>query len=37
MKIKCDVINDLLPLYVDDVLSDASREMEEEHIKVWGS
>jgi predicted anti-sigma-YlaC factor YlaD len=33
MKIKCDVINDLLPLYVDDVLSDASRELVNEHIK----
>lgn len=33
MRIKCDVINDLLPLYVDDVLSDASRELVDEHIK----
>lgn len=37
MKIKCDVINDLLPLYVDDVLSDASRELVDEHIKECGS
>lgn len=37
MKIKCDVINDLLPLYVDNVLSDASRELVEEHIKECGS
>ena len=43
MKIKCEVINDLLPLYVDDVLSKESRELVEEHIcecgnckkKVW--
>lgn len=33
MRNKCDVINDLLPLYVDDVLSGASRELVEEHIK----
>lgn len=33
MRIKCDVINDLLPLYVDDVLSDASRELVDEHIQ----
>ncbi len=32
MKIKCEVINDLLPLYVDDVLSKESRELVEEHI-----
>lgn len=33
MKVKCAVINDLLPLYVDDVLSQESRELVEEHIK----
>ncbi len=33
MKVKCAVINDLLPLYVDDVLSKESRELVEEHIK----
>lgn len=32
MKIKCEVINDLLPLYVDDVLSEASKELVDEHI-----
>ena len=32
MKVKCAVINDLLPLYVDDVLSKESRELVEEHI-----
>ena len=33
MKVKCAVINDLLPLYVDDVLSKESRELVEEHIR----
>ena len=33
MKVKCAVINDLLPLYVDDVLSKESRELIEEHIR----
>lgn len=33
MEVKCAVINDLLPLYVDDVLSKESRELVEEHIK----
>lgn len=32
MDIKCDVINDLLPLYVDEVISEASRELVENHI-----
>ena len=32
MKIKCEVIQDLLPLYVDDVLSDESRKLVEEHL-----
>ena len=31
--IKCDVIQDLLPLYVDDVASKGSRTMVDEHIK----
>ena len=33
MKIKCDVIRDLLPLYVDDVLSEESRKLVEEHLQ----
>ena len=33
MKTDCDVIRDLLPLYADDVCSDASRQLVEEHLK----
>ena len=33
MKINCEVIRDLLPLYADDVCSAASREMVEEHLQ----
>ena len=33
MKIHCDVIRDLLPLYAEDMVSQASRELVEEHIK----
>jgi|GEM_PF-1855123 Predicted integral membrane protein len=33
MKIRCDVIQDLLPLYVEDMASEGSRELVEEHIK----
>lgn len=32
MKVSCKIIEDLLPLYVDDVCSDASRELIENHI-----
>ena len=32
MKTDCDVIRDLLPLYVDNVVSDTSREIIEEHL-----
>ncbi len=32
MKTDCDVIRDLLPLYADDVCSDGSRRMIEEHL-----
>ena len=32
MKIRCEVIRDLLPLYVDDIVSDESRRLIEEHI-----
>ncbi len=31
-KTDCNIINDLLPLYIDDVLSDESRQMVEEHL-----
>ena len=34
MKISCNVIRDLLPLYHDDVCSEESRELIEEHIKI---
>lgn len=33
MKITCDVIKDLLPLYVDEVLSEDSNALIEEHLK----
>ena len=33
MKITCNIIQDMLPLYVDDVLSEDSRKMVEEHLK----
>ena len=33
MKTDCDVIKDLLPLYIDDVISDDSRKLVEEHLK----
>lgn len=33
MKMKCDIINDLLPLYVDGVLSQDSKELIEEHLE----
>lgn len=32
MKINCEIIKDLLPLYCDDVCSQASREIIEEHV-----
>lgn len=32
MKVECDVIRDLLPLYADDACSDRSREMVAEHL-----
>ena len=31
-KISCDIIKDILPLYLDDVASNATREMIEEHL-----
>lgn len=36
MKITCDVIKDLLPLYVDEVLSKDSNLLVEEHLKTCG-
>ena len=36
-KIACDVIRDLLPLYCDDVASEESRALVEEHLKVCGT
>jgi len=34
VKITCDVIKDLLPLYVDEVLSEDSNKLVEEHLKM---
>ena len=36
-KISCDIIKDVLPLYLDDVVSNATREMVEEHLKSCDS
>ena len=33
MNISCEIIRDLLPLYVDDVCSDDSRELVEHHLQ----
>ena len=33
MKMKCEVVRDLLPLYVDGVVSEESRKMIEEHLE----
>jgi len=33
MNIKCEVIKDLLPLYVDGVASEESRALIEDHLK----
>ena len=33
MKISCDVIRDLLPLYVEDMLSNDSKNIVDEHIE----
>ena len=32
MKITCDIVRDLMPLYIDDVCSDDSRKLIEDHI-----
>lgn len=36
MKLNCNVIRDLLPLYADQICSDESRELVEEHIAECG-
>jgi predicted anti-sigma-YlaC factor YlaD len=33
MKKDCEIVNDLLPLYIDDVCSKSSRGLVEEHLK----
>ena len=33
MDISCDIIRDLLPLYAEDMASNASRELVEEHLE----
>ena len=33
MKINCNIIEDLLPLYIDDMVSEDSRQLVEEHLK----
>ena len=33
MKLKCEIVQDLLPLYEDEVCSEASRTVVEEHLK----
>ena len=37
MKISCNIIEDLLPLYVDDAVSEDSRQLVEEHLKECAS
>lgn len=37
MKINCDVINDLLPLYAENMISESSKELVEEHISTCPS
>jgi predicted anti-sigma-YlaC factor YlaD len=32
-KISCNIVRDVLPLYLDDVVSDETKEMVEEHLK----
>ena len=33
-KINCNVIQDILPLYIDDVVSDDTKELVEEHLLI---
>ena len=37
MKITCNIIEDLLPLYIDDMVSEDSRQLIEEHLKECAS
>ncbi|MCJ8012989.1 zf-HC2 domain-containing protein [Paenibacillus sp. KQZ6P-2] len=37
IKIKCEIINDLLPLYIDNVCSEESRRLVEEHLASCSS
>lgn len=37
MKITCNIIEDLLPLYIDDMVSEDSRQLVEEHLKECAS
>lgn len=34
MKITCDIINDLIPSYVDEICTEDSRKLVEEHIRI---
>lgn len=36
-KISCDIIKDILPLYLDGVVSNATKEMVEEHLSACNS
>ena len=33
-KISCNIIRDILPLYLDDVVSDDTKELVEEHLET---
>ena len=33
MKIECEVIQDIIPLYAEDIVSDESRKLIESHLK----
>ena len=37
MKKECEMINDLLPLYIDGVCSEESKKLVEEHMKTCDS
>ena len=34
-KISCDIVRDILPLYLDDVVSEETKEMVEEHLNSF--
>ena len=36
-KINCNIIRDILPLYLDDVVSDETKQMVEEHLQSCAS